>query len=697
MHSDHHIFQWNTFYYNSLRTEFDKILLLADYPDDVRLRIDILREELAAHALEIFTKGVRYTVTRGEDPDRKACSGLQSFLQVPVQVYSARLVERTANRAIAIRAICSAMLTAILEGFAAVDFGDGRGSSLLPLRLIYWGTSLGFLTAGDLRRLVKVLPADSLNEGIKETVEARLVPFAEVLDKIIDETDDEHASLPAFSFFVPERKRLETSLLLPPTVENRRYAEVHCYLSNILDDRSPLTEAAHSGVSLIIARLGAQTQTYVKNNEVLGRIVLDMSRPERTAAACGLMLRKALARSSKAEEAAEFFEYNWAREFPIKTPSLPEYFYIWRLSVQRLLGSVESRTGVRLWCSVRRSGKTTASRKLASVTGAVQVVIQTCNNTKRDPDTGLFIERVGEALESGKRLPRTFFENAVAECSPTAISNQRVAFVLDEYETLFGTLAGPLRTSPELRYTVVQPLLDQMVAFASENLLILLGQRPDAHFIVADQNQLSPLVHQDEFPLFEHGRGESPSEFAGFVEKVLTSRIEFDASFISAIYRETGGHPYLTVNLLTDYCDWLIDSKQRKASLTLTASDFETFADRRLTRKHLSICQEYQYFRNLVKENQSGLSRDTAPWLYATHVALRRLAEVFPGTLSCSRDEFTAIVDELRFSETFGLSADDLISTGVPSNFLLLDGDVVRPRIPLFARLCSVASPSPRL
>ena len=97
------------------------------------------------------------------------------------------------------------------------------------------------------------------------------------------------------------------------------------------------------------------------------------------------------------------------------------------------------------------------------------------------------------------------------------------------------------------------PCLSQMVAFSTSNLLVFLGQRPDAHAILMSQNQLSPLVRQDSFPLFEHTDGSTTSEFAQFLEKVL-SGLSMSAGFINSVYAETSGHPYLTVNLMTDFC-----------------------------------------------------------------------------------------------------------------------------------------------
>src|SRR5205085_8822935 len=111
-------------------------------------------------------------------------------------------------------------------------------------------------------------------------------------------------------------------------------------------------------------------------------------------------------------------------------------------------------------------------------------------------------------------LPSGFFRDAVRACTDGRLAEEtRVVFVLDEYETLFGQMAAAEHRDRELRYTVLQPLLNQMVAFSQENLLVFIGQRPDAHFILMDQNQLSPYVEQDAFPLFANDPGPGSTEF----------------------------------------------------------------------------------------------------------------------------------------------------------------------------------------
>ena len=256
--------------------------------------------------------------------------------------------------------------------------------------------------------------------------------------------------------------------------------------------------------------------------------------------------------------------YNCAREFPLRNPVRAKYFHVDRSSVRDLMRAFDRRNGVRLWCSVRRSGKTTACFDLGSTSSGAVIVPQTCDSTEQFPNANLFYDEVCKAVDAGRAIPGDYFHHLVLRCAPNAnAETERFVFVVDEYETLFGRLRGALRRDPDIRYTVVQPLLNQMVGFSRDNLLVFMGQQPNAHYILMDQNQLSPYVEQDPFPLFQHNSGTTTGEFSELMRKVLTDAIRFDGSFADATYEETSGHPFLTVNVLVEFVEWLIDDQPK--------------------------------------------------------------------------------------------------------------------------------------
>jgi hypothetical protein len=401
-------------------------------------------------------------------------------------------------------------------------------------------------------------------------------------------------------------------------------------------------------------------------------------------------LEVAIYHQSSPGVAAEPLRFNFARQFPLHNPHLTRYFHVYRESVRGLMQTFERRNGVRLWCSIRRSGKTTACLDLGDTAGSSAVLIQTCAATDQIPDGTRMYEAVSAALASGAPIGRSFLADLVESCTlGRANSFNRFVVVLDEYERLFDHLHATAIASPQTRYTVVQPLLDQMVAFAGSNLLVLLGQQPNAHYILMDQNQLSAYVEQDPFPLFGLVDGQVGGEFSELVEKVLTDRASVDAAFVQAVYEETAGHPFLTVNLLIDLVQWLIDKKRPVSALSLSEPDYAEFAAERFTRRHIATSPEYGYFRGVIEDATSVSGRDRTPWLHAVYVCMRELARSgSPGRMRCTHAEFEEIVARAGVGDA-GVGGSMLLATASQANFLEHDETHVWPKVQLLGRIAA--------
>lgn len=381
-------------------------------------------------------------------------------------------------------------------------------------------------------------------------------------------------------------------------------------------------------------------------------------------------------------------EYNFARNFPLNNPFLTRYYHVDRSSVRELMRTFERRNGARVWCSVRRSGKTTACTDLGA-TGTATVVIQTCDTTGQAVGGSIFYESVTAALAGGAQLPNGFFRDAVIRAAgPRANDPERIVCVLDEYETLFGRLKASGRPDNELRYTVVQPLLNQMAEFARDNLLVFLGQQPNAHFILMDQNQLSPHIQQDAFPLFRYNPAAGRTEFGELVTRVLTPRIMVEPDFVAALHDETAGHPFLTVNILVELVDWLIEQARPVGGLTLTGPDFGEFAAARLGPQQVRLSPEYSFFRGAASEAMGNDGRRDTPWLYAMYRVLRSITRMSAGDFACSRSDFGRLVAEL--GDDAAWNAEELLASGSLANFLAYDATTVRPRIRMLARIASI-------
>ena len=133
--SERHIFQWNTHY----RDTGHGLLRPADGLPRRRTRralplaspvAEMVSERFRRHAKEIFEKGWIHLAARTgtSAAQAKAENGIQSFLDLPLEVYSAKLAalqDGVSPRSL--RMIASAMLSGILRGAATARLGDHAG------------------------------------------------------------------------------------------------------------------------------------------------------------------------------------------------------------------------------------------------------------------------------------------------------------------------------------------------------------------------------------------------------------------------------------------------------------------------------------------------------------------------------------------------------------------------------------------
>ena len=113
---------------------------------------------------------------------------------------------------------------------------------------------------------------------------------------------------------------------------------------------------------------------------------------------------------------------------------------------------------------------------METTTGDSVIIGQTCGAPPTE-NIAVFYKRVRDAVGAGRMVSDTFVEEVIAECAPVEINDRRTVLIIDEYETLFGLLKNAVKDNGGLRYSVVQPILDQLVTFAKENLLVFPGQR----------------------------------------------------------------------------------------------------------------------------------------------------------------------------------------------------------------------------
>ena len=453
------------------------------------------------------------------------------------------------------------------------------GWSLLPRYPGSWAHRLAFVTPRHLDQIIKQLEPGELKAGLNEVV----LPVIEAIDRLVEQPPGGRSVLPRLGQYSREARRLEIALELPWPVEGHRYIDVHCYPFRREVTRQRLLESASRAARLIVLELSPDLHEWTEGHDWLRQTVIDAGNDPAAVAKRALEVLKMTLASLAGSGAGNVpLTHNFARDFPLNRPGLQRYFHVPRTSVRELLRSFEHGTGIRLWCSVRRSGKTTAGFDLSSSTGTAAVVAQTCEPIGQRPGEDRFIELVKEAPDAGRRLPRDFVKKTMDELADNR-SGKKVIFVLDEYETLFNEMRLALdRDYERAREYVVKPLLNQLVEFSRENLILLIGMQPNAHNILMDQNQLSPLVVLDGFPLFEHREGPAASEFAVLVKRVVGNHVLTSPSFLGPLHAETGGHPFLTVNLLVDLFDWLRARRNPAAGLELDSDKYQAYATDRL-------------------------------------------------------------------------------------------------------------------
>lgn len=708
-----HIFQWATYYTDCVDGMFAETVDLMSVSSDSGLLLSRIRTELAAHATEVFGKGRDYQVLeRGRGDYRlaidKSLAGLQRFLELPVGPYSGYLQNiRSPREAVVARAVASAMLRGIIEGYGTLDFGEHTGWQLLPRFPRAWIYLSAFLTATDLSGVIDAIEHGDLRTGLC----CSLLPVAQAIDAQLASATGAYYLAPALGQFEWDSRKLVIAIPLPRSATFARFAEVHCYLIQGFVRTERLEQAVHGGSRVVlVAPLDTALNEWVSQHALLASATVQTLPPPSgiedrspgsewcqyetsTARRVLALLDRAVSPHAESKELARPVTYNFPRVFPLKQPALAQYWRVHRQSVRDLLRSFEARTGVRLWCSVRRSGKTTACQyDLSSGAGNCLVVTQTCQKTDDDPTGDLLYAMVADAIDSGGSLPPDFVSRVVADCAPGPITRDvKTILILDEYETLFDRMKLAVRRDPESRYRVVQPVLNQLVAFARRNLVVLIGQRADAHYIVMDQNQLSPYVEQDPMPLFQHGSNQQHSEFDLLLPKIVGGKQSIEPLFAAGVYAEAGGHPFLTANLLSHYYEWLIGNciPQRES---LFRSTYDDFVAGQLTHRGVRASGDYVFFRKVVREALEANSLDRTPWLFGVYSILREIGST-SAQLSSSVADIRAIVEQYDLEDRCGDDMDSLITAWVKSNFLVRTGDSVCPKIALLARIAASVVP----
>ena len=694
---DHHIFQWSTFYREGLARHFEKFVTTfrnaaPDYLGNA------LSDPLAEHARDVFSAGYDHAIRAGrrhDDAVLRAFNGLARFLALPLEFYAARSSTPSDSRsAFALRLLLSAAVTGILKGCSSASFGTETGRAILPRFPRSWMHCAAFLLPRQAETIIDSIESGPLSYGLQTSV----LPTLDALQKFFDIPGADYFPLPVTGQYSWTRRRLDVAVR--PPGDAQRLIEISSFLEEGFVQIRDLEDAVGRQATLVIAPLRPDVQRIVNERAALVDIVVPVNQDvpvdqerSRVANSAFRVWKKSVDKLRSRLQRNSPITYNFAREFPLQVPDKAEFFHVARTSVRDLLRTFERRNGVRLWCSVRRSGKTTACFDMGSPSADSTIVSQTCGESNRE-EARRFHVSVRDALATSKMVSETFVRDVISDCAPVDVENRRVVLIIDEYETLFGQLDAAAEGSRLTRYNVVQPILNQLTSFSHENLLVFLGQKPGAHFILMDQNQLAPYVSQEPFPLFEHTPGNTRDEFSALVDKILGGRVECAADFLDALFDETAGHPFLTANVLVEFVDWLIATKRPQSALHVDSDDFDGFGSRRLTTDRILSSQEYEFFRKGATEAMSERGFKTNPWLFAAYWILRKLSSDGAERFGAQVADFGELTRGIPVPTGGCLpDPDEMVTSASQANFLNQDGHAVSVKIRTLGRIAAAVRP----
>lgn len=691
--SGRHIFQWATHYRENCAFILKDVVSRLSAMHDNTEAEDRIREIFAEHSREIFSKGYEKILERRlahEIGLAKSLRGLQQFMNVIVGVLRDQR-EKAPSKTYAAMYwdIASAMISGILLGYRDVAVGKLVGEELLSDYLNAWVPTLGFC-----RGRHAILLAEQ-GRSVFNGSEASVCSLLMGVDRWASQASTP-AVMPKYSRVAIGLSRLDITYSMGVDRVSRdivasAFFGAPLYFKDDLADAIALAD-------VVVAELTPDTREWVDSsgtNEVVdssdvqGQVAGFVDLAETVSA-------KLTSRSapSNAKSLSGRLPRNYAKDFPLDDPLFREGHYeVERHSVNRIIQGLQRGIGAYVWCSVRRSGKTTSAEAIAGPSGERMVVLQTMDHRPNSPELNVMGSRIRAVLEEGNAIPETFFAELVKDCvAATTQANaprRNLVLIIDEYETLFDLIDTYTERVPSLKVLVALPLISQMLGFSMRNTLLFMGQRPDAHMILLSQNQLSPNVRQYAFPLFEHQPG-SPSEFATLVSRILGENMRVADSFIEAVYQETKGHPYLTVNILVDFCEWLMESTSFELGSELGGHNFVDFSRERLDLVVLRNSPHYRLFHKMLAEFSSERSRAQEPWLYSVTSILRDIVKRHPRRMSCSLAAFDAIAKP--YEDLARAPSRQLLASAAMANFFSESNGTVSAGIPLMARLAATAT-----
>ena len=367
--ADNHIFKWAPNYRDVLRFIVDSAL--NEYPDSgsIEAELSLIAEQFAEHSKEIFGRGYAFQIRRGLTPtvaELKSISGLQAFLDLVVSIYLERRPSvGSAAEAGILWGITSSMLAGVAGGYGTADFGNVAGWHLLAKNPRSWVPPMGFCRGVELMAFFDEFPPSHRSEDLFRALGGTLL----AIDRLAHKFYGDDVFLPRLSrMSVPGPARLDITLAAKRG-SRRQDLMVTCFWHGKLQSNQPITAAHALRAAVVVAALDDLTASWIERGAVSGVVNTEghAAEPQQIHHLSELIFACLEAQEIRDDlyEAPSVMTHNFAGDFPLDDPDFRRQFLVQRHSVKLLLQEFDGSTGIHLWCSVRRSGKTTAAQELA--------------------------------------------------------------------------------------------------------------------------------------------------------------------------------------------------------------------------------------------------------------------------------------------------------------------------------------------
>jgi hypothetical protein len=667
-----------------------------------------------SHVTRIFQKGYAHCVSaRGLSRSHaisKSVSGFRNLIDALIQAHADQLYTTSAPHRLGFcRSLTSALITAAYLGVRETkELGDDF-SATLRLDIHSWGGSVAYLGHDDLKRVAFVFDSTetyiadppSPKPSAQGLFPGQLRTLLDTVSKALDDLTGGEWPLAIAAVNVRFPIRQQTviyTLHLEGKEQEFRPIEIGGVFNlDPVRRRSLLQEFLTQQISAAVwvndpanpGNLQAPDRNLLNDD----RVVIGDGSANAINRLKTIIERLLISRRGQLIDTSKPLTYNPSRAFPLHQPKLIPFWKVSRPRIRELGLELSTRLGVMTLCSVRRSGKTMASDDIKGPQGDVTVVTQTCETTNPIPQTSLLFKRVKTCIAEGKAVENDLVASVLDQASDLeSSSSRRTVLIIDEYERLFGSLSAVGIERPRIKFEVALPLIDQLVAYSRENLLVLLGQRPDAYNIFMDLNQLSPYVRQRGFPLFELDEYSivERSEFFTLVRKAISDKLDVDPSFVRALHNETSGHPYLTVNILNEFFDWIIEKK-----ITLRGhipTDYlREFLQLEVPKRSFFASDSFSFFNTAASEALMATSCKETSWLHYCYRSLDYLHKFGDHNGELPIEDLKDLLDVNvgREAGVVSFTFEDFCRSSTLANFLDIEGEVVRPKIRLLSRIAA--------